>query len=315
MSNRSAATLPPWTRGALSLLLPPGATAVLPGDLAAVAAAGGGVDITGPSDRHWHCTGGAVVLGEKPRVFSGIADAHAWRLAAYAAAGVPAAEAWPAYPPRNLTIIVRDRWRGFTNANAVAEVAAETGLPVRMLALSGSDGATSFEAQVAAFSQTGLLLAAHGAALTNIPFLPVGAAVVEVYPFLGAVPVYKRLAETVRVSHFGVRTDYPSAAARASGLEGMEAFSDEKFLAACVEPAIPSADGPVVPRCNLPGKRGQIEAPIARLRDALAAALDEIGCRPTVDGRVMRCRERSGTYVDYPRPSSPGPDGSLNTSG
>jgi len=82
-NNYTADTLPAWTRGALRLMLPPGTRTVLPRDAAP--------DALNVSADHWLCAARSVVLGEKMQIFTAPGDAHAWRRAAYAAAGLPAA--------------------------------------------------------------------------------------------------------------------------------------------------------------------------------------------------------------------------------
>ena len=316
-SFRTAETLPPWTRSILRLLLPRGATAELPGDRFAASLVRGGAggsdaDAVGPTKRHWHCSSGAVVLGEKPRLFTGVADAHAFRLAAYTAAGVSSTAAWPAYPPRTITLLLRKGSRGFVNADAVVAAAKATGLPVRTRVLERDEAAASngFEAQVREFADTGVLIAAHGAALTNVAFMPVGAAVAEVFPFLGVVPIYRRLAEAARVTHIAIYSERPSVSAgkappaTATGSDDdLSLFDDRAYIAACVAPAIPSGDGAAIHACDWPSKRARIVVSIARLRDALERALDDIGCRVTVDGRATRCRREGGGYDDFARPT------------
>jgi capsular polysaccharide biosynthesis protein len=52
-----------------------------------------------------------------------------------------------------------------------------TGLPVRVIR---DMGALSWEEQVAAMANTGILVAVHGAALTNVIFMPANAVLIEV---------------------------------------------------------------------------------------------------------------------------------------
>jgi hypothetical protein len=266
-SNFTAAALPSWPRETLALLAP-GARTVLPRD-----ASPAGLNV---SSEHWLCAARAVVLGEKSRLFTGAGDAHAWRRAAYAAAGVPAARAWPAYPPRTITLLHRERYRAYTNDAAVRALCEATGLPVRVLAITGR---WTWAQQVAAFADTGILIASHGAALTNVVYMPPHAALIEVSAYLGAVPVFRRVAEAARVTYHAVYARHPSDAAIDSGMEGMEQYRGNAFKEQCPDAGLPSADAPLVLPCNLASKRSQIEAPLDDLARALELALDDIGCR------------------------------------
>jgi hypothetical protein len=187
-------------------------------------------------------------------------------------------------------VMVRQRWRGFTNADAVEAALRATGLPVTVLRITP---AWNFTAQVAAFAGTGLLVAAHGAGLTNALFMPPHAAVIEVFPYAGVVPLFRRVADVARLSYYPLYSEYPSLAARASGMEGMEMFNDSAYLRECVETPVPSMDGPLHHRCNLPSKRAQLEVPLDGLALLLRQALDDIGCRRSV------CRNADGSYTDF----------------
>ena len=70
-----------------------------------------------------------LLVGEKSRVFTGAGDAQAWRVAAYAAAGV-SAPFWSHHAPRTVTILVRERFRRFLNMQEVLRVVGASGLKV-----------------------------------------------------------------------------------------------------------------------------------------------------------------------------------------
>ena len=67
--------------------------------------------------------------------------------------------------------------RGLYNIDDVLVVLRETGLPVRVI---NDMGALTWEEQVDAMAQTGILVAVHGAALTNVIFMPTNAVLIEV---------------------------------------------------------------------------------------------------------------------------------------
>lgn len=271
VGEHNASTLPSWTAALTTLLTQRHTRFLLPRDYAR-----GTRDLDPVNATHWLCAPRGVVLGQRDRLFAGPGDAHAFRLAAYAAANVTA-PAWATHPPRTITLLVRERWRQFTNLDAVMALLNATGLPVRV---ERALGKLSFSAQVALFAGTGVLVSAHGAGLINAIFMPKGAVVVEVAPFLGVTPLYARISEQARVRHLTVYSDAPSNASLHSGLEGMaELYGSERFAAECARRRLSSTDAPLEPFCNLASKRAQIEVSLEQLRAALRTALDDIGCR------------------------------------
>ena len=78
------------------------------------------------------------------------------------------------HPPPSST-----RARFFHNVEQVQEAARATGLEVRYIPALGR---LSFKEQVEAMAHTGILIAPHGAALTNAMFLPQHAVLLEIFP-------------------------------------------------------------------------------------------------------------------------------------
>jgi len=235
------------------------------------------------------------VLGEKSRLFTGAGDAHAWRRAAYAAAGVEAAAAWPAYPPRSITIVDRRGTRGIANLEAVLALVAATGLPHRVVRVSGG---WAWSEQVRAFADTGILIAVHGAVLANVIYMPPRAAVLEVVPFLGSTPVFRRIAEAARVVYHPIYARAPSAAALRAGAPGLQLYNESAYVAACREAGLSSADAALLVQCNVAPKNAFVEVPLDELARELAQALDEIGCRNSI------CMDAQGGRTNYLRPAS-----------
>ena len=92
----------------------------------------------------------------------------------------------------------------------------------------------SFGAQARLMARTGVLIGVHGAGLTNMLFLPVGAAVVELLPARCAYPLYERAAAALGHLHYFRYVARVSetrfertAAARFAGWSTRRCFEDE----------------------------------------------------------------------------------------
>ena len=87
------------------------------------------------------------------------------------------------HPPRKITIITRKRTNGrmFDNQDELIAAARATGLEVDVVQ---DLGKMPFKKVVELMGGTGILIAAHGAALVNAMFLPQHAVVIEIFPYL-----------------------------------------------------------------------------------------------------------------------------------
>ena len=83
------------------------------------------------------------------------------------------------HPPRKITVLMRKTksGRNFENLDAVIAAINATGLPVEFVE---DMGRLSFKQQILKMAGTGILVAAHGAALVNSMFMPQHAVVIEV---------------------------------------------------------------------------------------------------------------------------------------
>ena len=180
VASANMKTLTNYSRSTLRLLTPPGVQFLLPRDLN---------ETMSISPTSWLCAKSGVMIGEKTRLFTGPGDAHAWRIAAYAVAGVEA-PAWPTHPPRTVTIIVRERFRNFLNHQAVLQYLSGWGLPVTVVYWASK---LTWEEQVKLYANTGILIASHGAALTNMMYMPVHSVALEVSCASCACVVYVNL--------------------------------------------------------------------------------------------------------------------------
>jgi len=87
------------------------------------------------------------------------------------------------YPPRKITLIQRNRRNGryFENDRELLDVINSTGLELEVVEHLGK---IPFKSVVATMAGTGILIAAHGAALVNAMFLPQHAVVIRDLPLL-----------------------------------------------------------------------------------------------------------------------------------
>lgn len=131
------------------------------------------------------CARKGGIVGTKYRVFSGRSDAIQFRNMAYKFAGVESANqqgdlgSFPRFPPRKITVLNRAGRTGrqIGNENVFNSVLQNFGVPFQVVT---DLAALSFEDQVKLMAGTGILVATHGAALTNMVFLPAHSAVIEV---------------------------------------------------------------------------------------------------------------------------------------
>jgi hypothetical protein len=237
---------------------------------------GGGDSSMGRSGRSWVCAQRGVVTGLQPRLFAGVADAAAFRLHAWALAGLPVAQnavrPHDAYPPRRILVLGRRETRRFRPEAAVRRLVAATGLPVDWV-----DDLTlsTWSEQVRLFAGAGIIVAAHGASLTNLMFAPAHAAVIELTPYLLNWPLYARLAASANLAYHRV----PSLKLGKLQLEAGALLADADFDALC-ERQVSSLDANSLIACNGRSKNSDIHVDAEALAHALAMALDDIGCRP-----------------------------------
>lgn len=225
----------PWLQGNWPILTQPQSVALvmptirkLVAKLQAEDPSSGGVPLV--------CARRGAVTGLQPRLFSGTADAAAYRTAAWQVAGVPlvpsdesaiikameqtTAASPPAagaplhtaglpytrphdqYPPRKITVLSRAGTRGLIPEAGVSALLDATGLAWEWVSDMGS---RSWESQVALMAGTGIVLASHGAALTNIMYMPLHAVVIEVSTSRPASPLFAWTA----CAHLPSRTAIP----------------------------------------------------------------------------------------------------------
>ena len=247
---------------------------------------------------HWVCVPRAGAGSIVNSVFTSTADAAAFRLLAYALANVTV-PAVPEHPPRRISIIHRPG-RGIFNRSELERTVAATGLPWGNIKL--VDGPT-WATQVEMFANTGILISPHGAALTNLAFMPARSVVIEVFPAYYRPTMYGALAEKLGLRYYPIVTRFPrwkegEVADKAEGRRtAWNMFEGPDFAARCEsDKSHPShmdaawIDGI---SCGV-GKNAGADMDYAFFGYLLEQALDDIGCR---DGY---CAEAfGGPYRNY----------------
>ena len=126
----------------------------------------------------------ARIVGTHNMFFPSRADAWYFRQTAYDYAGLTRQQisSHDSYPPNKITVITRKSKNGRNFGNEVGLIAAlrATGLEVEVVEELGK---IPFKQVIAKMAGTGILIAAHGAALVNAMFLPQHAAVIEIFPY------------------------------------------------------------------------------------------------------------------------------------
>lgn len=124
------------------------------------------------------------VSGTHNMFFPSRADAWYFRQSAYDFAGLTrqGIHSHDAYPPRKITIITRKRKNGRYFENQAEFLAAVNAIGLEVEVIEDL-GKMPFKQVVAKMAGTGILIAAHGAALVNAMFLPQHAVVIEIFPY------------------------------------------------------------------------------------------------------------------------------------
>jgi hypothetical protein len=138
------------------------------------------------------CFSDAVLLGKSNNLFSGTWDAVRFRREVQAQHSVTFAKKYILIMLRRTTrkLLNEKEFIDFVNTN-------QRGYEV----LVADIGALSFPEQLWVFSQTALVIAVHGAGLTNSIFMPTGAVVLEILPYKFPYILYQRIAINAGCQH------------------------------------------------------------------------------------------------------------------
>ena len=158
-----------------------------------------------------------------------------------------------------IALLERRGSRNIVNIDEVkAALLAHFGVPVRLLSFEG----LSFGEQVRALHDVRLLVAPHGAGLTNLVFLPPGAALVEIFPIHWRPGLYfDSLAESCSVWHGAYQNEDVAAAELSASCR--ETFGER------MPPLVQCSDHA---RCIDCGKQSSTHVDLARLAVVIAAA-------------------------------------------
>jgi hypothetical protein len=122
--------------------------------------------------------------------------------------------------------------RAFHELEAMLNELRATGLPVELVR---DMGHYSWKQQVALMAGTGIFIATHGAASTNIMFMPWGSVFIEGFSYLMNVPMYAHLAHVSNVYYHQLRSLRPDTTKHKD--EGAFALVDEDaFISSCENP-------------------------------------------------------------------------------
>ena len=226
---------------------------------------------------HLLCARRGAMPSQKPRMFTTGADAWMFRQYAYNVAGLSARSVLThsMYPPRRITILDRKglHGRGIFNRDEVLAAANATGLEVVII---GRMDHMTFAQQVDIMAGTGILIACHGAALMNTMFMPAHAVVIELFPPLMKINVYRNLAATMGLMYMPVYTRQ-ALPVNFTQFMGSQIMARPEYAAACTANNITSYDAMLQRWCNWASKTHPIIVPIRVLKRHLDDAVDAIG--------------------------------------
>ena len=226
------------------------------------------------------CARRGAVVGAKPRVFTGRADAIVFRNAAYRLAGLDAegthAEipSFPRYPPRRITLLNRRGQRELLNAAAVEAALRATGLEVKVVE---NLSALPFREQVATMARTGLLVAPFSGELANMVFLPAHAAVIELFPYGLRSARHKSLAPLLDLVYDSLQQRVPTAHEGRGARAGAQAFYAKAYYDNCAALNISGFETLAHHSCRQAALGSPLLVDVARLAPLVADALEATG--------------------------------------
>ena len=139
--------------------------------------------------------------------------------------------------------------------------------------------------QVRAMAESGILVAVHGAALTNVIFMPANAVLIEVFPWNYRSFLYRDLAWKAGLQYYPMSSVYPDfenidpalLAKRGDGVYGV--YSSAEYQTKCSGPHMSSMDVYSIAECTHRAKDTFPMVNIEQLKVVVQDALDDIGCR------------------------------------
>jgi hypothetical protein len=173
----------------------------------------------------------------------------------------------------SLSLATTQGSRSVVNLEEIIPILNGTGLPLNWIQ---EMGVLTWEQQVQAMADTGILIAVHGAGLANIVFLPAHAVVIEVFPYIMYASMYRDAAATAGHYYYRIQSIKPPNDSASAQL-----LHDQIFIDKCdgEEKHISSSAAFLDYECNWRSKSSPIMLDLDQLRYTLALALDDIGCR------------------------------------
>lgn len=174
--------------------------------------------------------------------------------------------------------------RGLYNIEAILEMLKDTGMPIRVI---NEMGSLTWEEQVAAMANTGILVAVHGAALTNVIFMPANAVLIEVFPWQYRSFLYRDLAWKAGLQYYALNSIYPDFGGKTplemkntpKGSGVYEVYDDAEYVERCSGPHYSSMDIYSIAQCTHRAKYTWPYVDVKQLKVLVTDALDDIGCR------------------------------------
>jgi hypothetical protein len=259
---------------------------------------------------HRVCARRGVVVGDKPFMVGGVAEANLLRDFAYRQVKVPEPD-WRRLgpnPPQEVLVVDRGadaatgkpKPRGFVNPGAITGALRKYGVNYTYVT-DAQLGKLDFVGQASLFARHGLLVMAHGAGESNALFLPARAAVIEVSPYGMWCPLYTRMAAYLGFHVFpllsrlkGPNLDYLWQSSWTADWESRSAA----MAAGCDVMDLPKA---ARGNCFTEYRRGSVYVPPHEFEHTLLRALDLIGNRQYPrDGSALALLD--GEPLDGPGP-------------
>lgn len=239
-----------WNNDIMNYIMPPTATLGFLDDL------------TPYGPRKLRCSTRGVITGMKPNLFSGMKPAVNFRNMVYSSFGIENLK----HPAKKLLIYNRaNAGRRFENIEEIEALLKRYEIPYEIRAKAGS-----FEDQVRAMAESGVVLLAHGAAATNTMFQQHRSVLIEVFPYLRKRFGFMSVAQVIGNFYMPIYTWKKS-------VTGKSVMNETEFLTACED--LSSIYTNRVGVCDAAQKVVTIHVDIPTLERTLIDAFDIIGHR------------------------------------
>ena len=230
------------------------------------------------SSKNVICSRDAVVLSQKPRLFSGIHSSTLFREKAYALAGIELGRPKGLQANRvdkNLSYKVLIDHRGehesrsLINSDEIVSLVEYYGLEANLR--DSYRQYESYETQVREVSEADIYIIVHGAGVTNCMFMTPRSTLIEISPYGMRVPMYKYAAESLGINYVNIVSQLKGPIHRhrcGAELHSTEFFNDCQTRSSMENNLY---------RCNILSKNACAVVPLYDLEIALINAYDFMG--------------------------------------